>query len=661
MSTSIARAEPRRLVRFTRARLIGLALVVLAALGSAAWHWRDVFDRGDERLAGYVHARPPVAVVFTSRTEPASLIAAPPEGEEFVYPGQPLWQAREGRLRLLKSGGTVHELTWGKLLPDGGTLVDVMSPSVTADGKRIVFAGRRGGDDPGHFRLYEIGVNGRGLRQITGNAGDPGCTAPPPMRYRSDDRQSLLPDAERQRIDYDDVDPVPLSGGAIAFISSRTPDLGRDHARRATDLWLYTADGGLRPLSANRNSNRWPFFTSTGLVLFSHWSRNREVISEDRRDIVPWEPGKESASVPTDAWAAMAIQPNGERFGHAVKAPIPVWRPRVLFNGKLVCMTRLEPADSDHADSGLRVVQMELGTVAHVPSALASNSLPLQKDVLYWSGPTHDRQNRPLDLATPAPCPPDKVLLAAGVAAENDQALRPGRWGIYIAGDDWSQANSSASSAPRASQLELLFDDPKLVDAEPVAVYERLEFEIQTEMPMREMLPESVELADGTQHTGPATYLENNGIFYGQDPEMASQLTDLGEGPIFDAPPEGLIESIRIYVSERDRFDDPQEPRIKGGFRKLQEMPLDEFGTLRLWVPTGNPTVLAGIDAKGQIAQWTTRPRDSQGNSATFHAFAGDHYSGGKPGAYNYCIGCHPGHNGIVNGPSRRDHAERLP
>src|SRR5436190_5837911 len=105
----------------------GLLVVALAAAGSAGY-W--VFlrpDPGDPRLAGFVRARPPVPVVFTSRTEPASLAAAAPPGEGFTEPGQRLWAAREGRLRLLTPRGTVHELTWNKPLPDGGTLIDVMS------------------------------------------------------------------------------------------------------------------------------------------------------------------------------------------------------------------------------------------------------------------------------------------------------------------------------------------------------------------------------------------------------------------------------------------------------------------------------------------------------------------------------------------------------
>src|SRR5437763_11486470 len=101
-----------------RMRWLGLLAAGAVALAGLAVYllWPA---RGDLRLRVFVHSRPPVPIVFTSRTEPASLIAAADDGEGFAYPGRGLWQAREGRLRLLKPSGSVHELTWGKMLPDG--------------------------------------------------------------------------------------------------------------------------------------------------------------------------------------------------------------------------------------------------------------------------------------------------------------------------------------------------------------------------------------------------------------------------------------------------------------------------------------------------------------------------------------------------------------
>src|SRR5262249_42682499 len=160
-------------------------------------------------------SRPPVPVVFTSRNEPACLEAPAPEADGFDYPGTIPWAAREGRLRLLDPDGKVYELTWGRQLPDGGTLIDVMSPSVSLDGKRILFAGRKAAPDPGRWRIYQVNVGGEGLHQLTGGPDDGGCIALPPLRYASDGGR--LPDGERRRVDYDDIDPTDLGPNGFAF------------------------------------------------------------------------------------------------------------------------------------------------------------------------------------------------------------------------------------------------------------------------------------------------------------------------------------------------------------------------------------------------------------------------------------------------------------
>src|SRR5262249_53481789 len=154
--------------------------------------------------------------------------------------------------------------THGRELPDGGTLIDVMSPSVALDGKRILFAGRREGH--GHWRIYEVGVDGRGLRQLTGGPDNPGWVALPPLRFAA--AGSRLSDEERRAIDFDDVDPVDLGGGSFAFASSRLPDLGRGHSRRATQLWTWPA-GASAPFAttANRNNDRWPFLLQGGQLV----------------------------------------------------------------------------------------------------------------------------------------------------------------------------------------------------------------------------------------------------------------------------------------------------------------------------------------------------------------------------------------------------------
>ncbi len=613
---------------FTRTRLLVLVGVGAVALAAAGYY----LTRGGKAvpeakaLRAFVRRPPPVPVVFTSRTEPASFEAAAPEAEGYRYPGTIPWTATEGRLRLLDIDGKVYELTWSRALPDGGTLIDVMSPSVSIDGTRVLFAGRRAPPDAGRWRVYEVGVDGSGLRQLTGGADDPGCVETPPLRFGADGAE--LAADERKRLDYDDVDPAEMGDGAFVFASSRLPDLGRDHTRRATQLWkVFPGDPIPRPFTANRNNDRWPSVMPNQAVLFSLWARNREVVSADRTELRPWSAGGEFATAPTDRWTAARLLTNGDLFGYAVKIAEPVWRPRLLFTSSVAFMSPAGPG-------WMRVGRAPNGHLRVSPSSLQSGTeLPMQSaDGLRW-GPDRDADGRRLSAATPSPCPGPAILLAGAPGEPGEAAPPPERYGVYFLpdGDDVPQ---------------LLFDDPKLVDAEPVAVYHRdvsaFIHDDKFAKTAHEFRPFA--LADGRVYNGPAAFLDNPMIKNSTVSGMPSQFTDAGEGPLFP-PPQG-VKSVVVYAAHRDRFDDPTAPRVPGRWEKLVVIPLDAGGLLRGWVPSSPtaPTVLAGLDAEGKVFRWQSEAKDRQGRAGTYYALAGDHYSGRTANGYVFCQGCHTGH-----------------
>jgi hypothetical protein len=578
----------------------------------------------DSSLKPYVMARPAVPVVFTSRSHPRSFEAAAPEAEGFTFPGTVPWAA-EGRLRLLDTNGEVYELTWGRTLPDGGTLIDVTSPTVSLDGSRILFAGRKAPPDPGRWRLYQVAVTGENLAPLTGGPEDAGCVELPPLRYAADG--SVMSPESRKRVDYDDIDPTDCGEAGIAFASSRLPDLGRDHSRRATQVWLLPpGDLAPRALSANRNNDRWPFFASGHLILFSSWSRNREAVTADRTEVRPVSEAGSYATAPTDQWMAARVMPDGSQFGYAVKIPEPVWRPRPLFNGRVVFMT------ASDQNRGYRIAQADWGFLRAAPSSLkGGGALPTQRGGTFLFGPDRDATGRPLSAGCPSPAPGGEVLFSA---AHPDAS--PGDYGLYTVSDNWS-----VPATPR-----LLFDDPNMVDAEPVAVYPRPLPSLRADPPQMQdaLRPDKLKLASGQIHTGALGLLENRSVDSPLLNAFPGQQTDTGAEPVVPHPTG--VKAIAVYAAHRDRFDDPVQPRLKGTWEKLIVAPIHGRGSFRMWIPADpmTPTVLAGLDESGRVFEWVSPARDAASRSATFLAIAGDHYSGTRPNGYHFCVGCHTGH-----------------
>jgi len=582
-------------------------------------------------MTKYVSYKPLNAIVFTSRAEATSLQPAAPESEPYHEPVQVPWAAREGRLRLLDHNGRLFELTWGRRLPDGSTLIDVMSPSVSLDGERILFAGRKSVND--RWRIYEIRVDGSGLRPLTGGPDDAGCIAVPPLRFRADG--SRLSDQDRKKLDYDDIDPTDLGPNGFAFASSRLPDLGRDHSRRATQIWTWAPGAKApEPVTANRNNDRWPVLIAGEQILFSLWSRNREAVTADLTQVQPVSMGGDFATRPTDNWMGAVVMTNAAQFGYAIKSVEPVWRPRPLFNGRIAFMTAPSP------DSPLRLVQADWGYIRTAPSSLAAGeTLPYEGGAQRDFGPNRDAEGRELIAACPSPAPDNSVLFAASPAGSP-----PASFGIYKVSDDWT----AATPVPQR-----LFDDPGLVDAEPVAVYSRrfISEPRRLSPPVADgyAQPETIKLASGASYNGAMGHLQNIAIRTAiRNPipwhdRSSGERIDPRANPLVSPPPN--VTSIAIYSANRDRFDDPEQLRVPGSWEKQAVLPLVGKDDLLGWVPSDplRPSVLVGLDAQGKVARWTG---SASGNrpARTYFAYAGDHYSGFRPNGYHHCYGCHTGH-----------------
>ncbi|MGE5610326.1 MAG: hypothetical protein ACM359_13815 [Bacillota bacterium] len=119
--------------------------------------------------------------------------------------------------------------------PKGG----IRDPQVHYDGGKILFSYRPGGSD--YYHLYEICVDGSGLRQLTSGP-------------------------------YDDIEPIYLPDGRILFCSSR--------CNRWVPCWftqvavLYSCDGdgrNIHPVSGNIEHDNTPWLLNDGRVIYERW------------------------------------------------------------------------------------------------------------------------------------------------------------------------------------------------------------------------------------------------------------------------------------------------------------------------------------------------------------------------------------------------------
>jgi len=144
-----------------------------------------------------------------------------------------------------------------------------MHPDLSFDGERVVFAyaDHAPPRDQWQFFLYEIGVDGSGLRQITGTDDDP--------LTGTDGRMTVL---------CEDYDPCYLPDGGFAFISTRNQGGVRCHngGRYCPTYVLYRCDAdgsNISQISYNEASEWDPTMMPDGRILWMRWDYiNRPVI-----------------------------------------------------------------------------------------------------------------------------------------------------------------------------------------------------------------------------------------------------------------------------------------------------------------------------------------------------------------------------------------------
>jgi hypothetical protein len=138
------------------------------------------------------------------------------------------------------------------------------------DARRVVFGYRRPKAEG--FRLWEIGIDGRGLRQVTQPPADEDRRI---ARYGQTSTGDGFYDLKGYRFWTDDLHPCYLPDGGLCFATTRcehgvlcTPN----HYLACTNLFRVDAGGGgLRPISHGALSEFTPTMMEDGRILYNRW------------------------------------------------------------------------------------------------------------------------------------------------------------------------------------------------------------------------------------------------------------------------------------------------------------------------------------------------------------------------------------------------------
>ena len=302
---------------------------------------------------------------------------------------------------------------------------DFLEPRLSYDGRRVAFSFvacplerpdskalpvNEEGDESGYFHIYEMGVDGSGLRQLTSGR-------------------------------YDDMMPCYLPDGGLAFVSTRRRSYSRCFGPNFSKRWhsftlhRMNSDGtDVRMLSFNDVSEWFPAVASTGEILFARW----DYIDRD-------------AVTHQNLWS---IRPDGTN-------PVAVWgnatpAPHCTFQAKPIPGSRklVFIASAHHALTG--------GPVCLVDPSVDANSLAAITRIT--PGPFPEAESREIPEYYESPWPlSEKMFLVAysrdRLVFEGEHLRNPNpdnALGLYL--------------LDAAGNRELLYRDPDISSTTPIPI-----------------------------------------------------------------------------------------------------------------------------------------------------------------------------------------------
>ena len=570
----------------------GIAFAVLAAVALLLLAWPKAMAAAETAVSpndptlSPDATLPDVPIVFVSRNRLETL--------DNIHVGPPVdVPGRErtpgGRLLVWRPDGSVTDLT------AGSSLYDVQQPDVSFDGTKIVFSAveERGAQ----WRLYEIGLDGAGLCQLT-----------------FDDRDIPIPDDPRnpgrnERIfgRYGDFGPAYLPDGRIIFVSTRYMTLSGSCGQRGQNLYVLDPESGeMHRRTTERAGAIDPAVLSDGTVVFSHWIDAMNAPALDGPGLRPLETDYNFAP---SFWGIWDMNPDGtaaHRYAFlrgGLRDGGGAYQPHELPDGDLVVTFR---------GAGSLLGNTLANAITRIePGLVEPHELRFLGDPYNLEGP---------HALAPAPLSDGRIVCSYTPTSTVEIDWR-GRhtasydFGLYVVDE-------------AMNTLTPLYNDPDTDELDAVAIAPR-SAPVIPDCPNADLITD-----DPTVELGATATMINHNVY-------ADLPLDVMGLP---SPKVGAVVRLDVYDDSQtfatsDEFPllHKQMPSFVGSF------PVDEHGAFTAVVPADKALLFVLVNENGVAVRSPmslARP-NGLGNSVT-HTFNGHDYL--RPDDVIQCAGCHKGH-----------------
>ncbi len=531
-------------------------------------------------------ALPDVPIVFVSRNRLETL--------DNIYVGPPVdIKGREltpgGRLMVWYPDGSVTDLTAGT------PLYDVQQPDVSFDGTKIVFSGVQANKRP--WRLYEIGIDGTGLRQLTPNQRGFAIPADPQSPRRNQNRFGR----------FGDFGPTYLPDGRIIFVSTRYATLSGSCGQRGLNLYvLDPATGEMHRRTTERSGAIDPTVLTSGRVLFSHWFDAMNAPALDGPGLRALEYDYNFAPSFWGVWSMNPDASGASRYAFTrggIRDGGGIHQPRELPDGDLVVTFR--------GSGGLLGHTLVSAITRIKPAPAAPYNLRFLGDPNKLEAP---------HAMAPAPLADGRIVCSYTPTAEMKVDWRGRRtaeydFGLYVVDE-------------AMKTLALVYNEPGTDELDAVAVYPR-SATILPDGPKADLIND-----DPAVDLGTTARMINRSV-YAETPLDAVYLP---------SPKVGTVARLDVY-------DDSQTFQTSDEFPLLQKQmpsligsyPVEADGSFDVTVPADKALmfVLTNVNGVAVSSPYSPTKEDRPGGWLT-HTFNGHDYL--RPDAVIECKGCHKGH-----------------